>query len=302
MRVVITGGRGFIGSHLCAALIEAGHEPIALDDLSGSYSPALVRPPCRVVLAHAEDAAAGGLLDEADAVIHLAALPGVRARIPAERLAARNVALAGRLARESCARGLRFVLASTSSVYGNPPLLPTPEAAPPAPLNEYARSKAAAEAACPHAVRARLFTVYGPGQRPDMAFARWIESLASGAPLTWCAPEGAERDFTFVEDAARGLVAALEHGRSGEAYNIGGGRSVPVREALEALEDLVGREARLDRVDYGVSEARATAACGRKAAVELGYEPRVALLEGLRRQVEAALPAAVSVSPPAVAA
>jgi len=294
VRVVVTGGLGFIGSHLCAELARAGHEATAVDDLSGSYATDWRSPSCEVLIADALEAP----LERAEAVIHLAAIPGVRARVSGRALDARNVALAARLAERAASHGCRFVLASTSSVYGDARETPTPETAAPRPLNPYADSKVAAEAACPDAVIARMFTVYGPGQRPDMAFARWIESLARDEPVHWCAPEGAARDFTFVADAARGLVAALERGRPGEAYNIAGEGPIRVRDALALLERVTGRRARLEHVDHGVAEARVTAACGRKALEELGYAPEVGLEDGLERQVAAA----TALTPPAIAA
>ena len=183
-------------------------------------------------------------LDDVTDVIHLAALPGVRTRRPAEELWQSNVVLTRRLVDASAAASARFVLGSTSSVYGDASLLPTPENCPPAPLNAYAASKLAAERAVreaadqrgAHASIARMFTVYGPGQRPEMAFARWIRALTAGRPLRWYAAAGAARDFTFVDDAVAGLVAALERGRPGEAYNISGGRAVPLDHALAVLE------------------------------------------------------------------
>ena len=134
-----------------------------------------------------------------------------------------------------------------------------------------------------------MFTVYGPGQRPDLAFARWIDSLGRAEPVSWCAPVGAARDFTYVGDAVRGLIAALEHGRPGEAYNIAGPGPASVRDALAELEQVMGRRALLERIEHGIPEARVTAACGRKAETELGYSPRVGLREGLERQVGADL-------------
>ena len=126
--------------------------------------------------------------------------------------------------------GVRFVLVSSSSVYGNATELPTPEHAPPAPLNPYAASKVAAEEVVREsgadAVVVRPFSVYGPGQRPEMAFARWIDCLAVEQPLPWHASPGTARDFTYVDDAVAGILAALRHGRGGEAYNLSGWRSV----------------------------------------------------------------------------
>ena len=305
-RVVVTGGLGFIGTHLCDALAERGHDVAIVDDLSAAHAAPPEASAHEVLVARAEDAPVLGLLDGASAVVHLAALPGVRSRVAAGRLAARNIGAVELLGRAAAAAGIRFVLASTSSVYGDATRLPTPETAPPRPLNPYARTKVAAEEACRRlartqradAVIARLFTVFGPGQRPDMAFARWIDCLERDVPLPWCAPAGAARELTYVDDAVRGLIAVLEHGRAGEAYNIAGSGSVPVRDALAELESLLGVDARLEPLDAGVREAVVTAACGRRAERELGYAPEVGLADGLRMQVAAA----AELSRPAAAA
>ena len=267
MRILVTGGLGFIGSRLCEALVHEGFEVRCVDCLSGpSADPGHVR----------------GM----DAVIHLAALPGVRSRHGRAALRATNVELTDRLAAAAARHKARFVFASSSSVYGNARLLPTPEHAPLAPINAYAESKAAAE----HAVLARggdpvivrPFTVYGPGQRPDMAFARWIAAMDAGEPIPWYAAPGTARDFTYVDDAVAGLIAALRHGRSGEAYNISGWRSVDLRYALDLLGATTTRQ-----LPASAAEALVTSGCGRKAAAELGYAPSVGLAEGLRRQLGA---------------
>jgi nucleoside-diphosphate-sugar epimerase len=224
-----------------------------------------------------------------DAAIHLAALPGVRTRRPAAVLRAANVDLTDRLARAAARQGTRFVFASSSSVYGNAGPLPTPEHAPLVPLNRYSESKAAAEAAVlargGDPVIVRPFTVYGPGQRPDMAFARWIAALESGEPVPWNAATGTARDFTYVDDAVAGLIAALRHGRSGEAYNVSGWRSVDLREALALLAP---GAADLRELPPSTAEALVTSGCPRKAAAELGYLPRVSLAHGLDRQLAGA--------------
>lgn len=189
------------------------------------------------------------------------------------------------------------MLASTSSVYGNAPLTPTAEHTRPCPLNPYAVSKLAAERACltaatrdgADAVIARLFTVFGERQRPDMAFARWIGAMLSGRPIPWCARPETARDFTYVADAVAGLLATLEHGRTGEIYNIAGSGSTPLSAALGVLESVLDRPARVDRTHPFSGEATITSACGRKAARELGYRPRRSLAEGLERQVAHAL-------------
>lgn len=268
MRILVTGGLGFIGSRLCRALLDEGFDVRCVDRVSGpSAHPRHVQ----------------GM----DAVIHLAALPGVRSRHARAALRATNVELTDRLAAAAARQGARFVFASSSSVYGNASLLPTPEHAPLAPLNPYAESKAAAEAAVlargGDPVIVRPFTVYGPGQRADMAFARWIAAIQAGVPIPWHASSGTARDFTFVDDAVAGVIAALRHGRSGEAYNISGWRSVALRHALELLPAPDVRE-----LPCSSAEAVVTSGCGRKASAELGYEPRVDLATGLERQLAAA--------------
>jgi UDP-glucuronate 4-epimerase len=293
-QVLVTGGLGFIGSRLVPRLLDDGFAVRCVDDLSGVHAPG-------IGLAAAAELAGRGaevLVERThpdhvrgvDAVVHLAALPGVRsARSPA-LLRAVNVELAGRLARAAARRGARFVFASSSSVYGNASVLPTPEDAGPAPLNPYAESKVAAEeAVLAHGgdpVITRPFTVYGPGQRPDMAFARWIRALGAGEPLPWHAPAGTARDFTYVDDVASGILAALRRGHAGRAYNLSGWRPVPLRDALGLLAG--GGEAVLDEVPSSAAEARVTHGCGLRAAADLGYAPRVELAEGLRLQLAAA--------------
>lgn len=294
--VLVTGGLGFIGSRLVPRLLDEGLAVRCVDDLSAPSAR-------RAGAAAAEGLAARGAevvhagaapahVDRIDAVIHLAALPGVRSVRSPARLRAINVTLTDRLARAAARRGARFVFVSSSSVYGNASVLPTPEHTPPSPLNPYAESKVAAERAVlargGDPVIVRPFSVYGPGQRPDMAFARWILALAAGEPLPWHPPRGAARDFTYVDDVVEGIVLALRHGRAGRAYNLSGWRSVPIEDALELL---AGGEPLLHELPSAATEAYVTHGCGRRAAAELGYAPRVELAEGIRRQVAEASPA-----------
>jgi nucleoside-diphosphate-sugar epimerase len=295
-RVLVTGGLGFIGSRLAAALLEQCVDVRIVDDLSGHYAEStghaaaavLAARGAEVTIACAEPAHLTGV----DAVIHLAALPGVRTRRSPSAFHEMNVGLTERLVRAASAAGVRFVLVSSSSVYGNARELPTPEHAPTAPLNPYAASKVAAEdvvrAHGADAVIVRPFSVYGPGQRPEMAFARWIDSLGAGRALPWHAAPGSARDFTYVDDAVAGILAALRRGRAGEAYNISGWRSVDLRAALDVLEDAFGCRAPLATTPGSAAEARVTHGCGRKAAAELGYQPRTDLGSGLRQQLAAA--------------
>jgi UDP-glucuronate 4-epimerase len=214
----------------------------------------------------------------------------VRTKRSRDTLLAANAELADRLAAAAAERSVRFVLVSSSSVYGNASVLPTPEDSPPAPLNPYAESKIAAEAAVlargGDPVIVRPFSVYGPGQRPDMAFARWIGALRCGLPIPFHAPPRTARDFTYVDDVVAGTLAALRRGRAGQAYNLSGWRSIDLRHALELL---TGRdEVALSELPASGAEAHVTHGCGRKAAVELGYAPRVGIADGLQRQLATA--------------
>ena len=302
--VCVTGGLGFVGRRLCHALLDLGRPVRCVDSLVGSYArgngaaaeDALATRGAEIVRAHVGAVSDDIVLAGTEAVIHLAALPGVRTPRRFAELWRENARASERLALAAAERGARFVLASTSSVYGNAAEVPTPEEAPPAPLGPYAFSKLAAERAClataaergAEAVVVRLFTVYGPGQRPDMAFARWIAALSRGRPVQWHARAGAVRDFTYIDDAVAGLIAALLRGRPGQAYNVSGQAPVPLGDALALIERAVGRSATLERLPAWNGEALITAGCGRKSAAELGYAPRTTLSAGVERQVAAA--------------
>jgi UDP-glucuronate 4-epimerase len=291
---LVTGGLGFIGAALCRSLADRGHRVICVDRLSGSYSPlrgpaagaALAADGIEVFRADVRALSLAGV----DAVVHLAALSGVRTTRSAAELWRENVELTAVVSARAARAGARLLLASSSSIYGDAALRPTPEHAPPAPLGAYARSKLAAENAAAHgdAVVVRPFTVYGPGQRPDMAIARWTAALLADEPIDWHPHPGGARALTYLDDAVEGIVAALEHGRAGEAYNVGGGASHRLDDVLPLLEAIVGRPAQVRVRAPSPTEAVVTAACGTKAARELGYRPRTSLQEGLERQVAAA--------------
>jgi len=287
MRVVVTGAAGFIGSHLCARLVAAGHDVVGIDrvaDHQGGDGRAHVRADLR------SDRAARSLRG-ADAVLHLAGRPGVRGRALAPYVADNVEATRALLAACRRAGVGRLVHASSSAVYAPAPG-PTAEGAPLAPRSAYGRTKLAAERLCAASgldvVGLRYFTVYGPGQRADMAFARFIAAALGGPPAPLLGDGRQVRDFTYVDDAVAGTVLALTRGRAGAVYNISGGAPTSLAAAVTELERALERRVALTPAPAHGAEPRRTHADLARAGRELGYRPEVGLAAGLRRQVAAA--------------
>jgi len=244
---VVTGAAGFIGSHLVEALQAGGHEVVAVDCFTDYYDPALKEENAAAFevarLDLAEDVLA---LDGFDGVFHLAGQPGVRASFGDFDLYVRRNVLATQRVFESAARaGARVVFASSSSVYGDAERYPTPEDTEPKPISPYGITKLA----CEHlayaykldAVLLRYFTVYGPRQRPDMAFARVVDALARGAAFELYGDGSQSRSFTYVADAVAATIAAMERAPARALYNVGGGTEATMRDAIAALERVSGR-------------------------------------------------------------
>ena len=309
MRIVVTGAAGFIGSHLCERLVAGGHQVVGLDAFTRFYPrelkerniAALRRAPAfRLVERNLLDAPGlTGVLEGADAICHLAGRPGVRGGAPA-LFEAGNVRTTESVLQAAARAGVgRVLLASSSSVYG-PAAGPVAEDALLRPLSLYARSKRRAELAAGRLARRhgielvtlRYFTVYGPRQRPDMAFARFVSAALEGGSMPLLGDGRQLRDFTYVGDAAEATALALELGRPAAVYNVAGGRPVALADALGMLAAALGRVPRLARQKADAREPRDTAADLRRARVELGWVPRVQLERGLRRQVEHAVSAA----------
>jgi UDP-glucose 4-epimerase len=312
-RAVVTGAAGFIGSHLVDRLLEDGYEVVGIDSFEDYYPRAFKEANLLGARAHQRftlverqllelGAAGGAALDEllagVDLVVHLAAQAGVRASWGESfRIYTDNNVLATQLLLESCRRlggPARLVYASSSSVYGDTDRLPMHEDAVCRPVSPYGVTKLAGEQLSRlywknfglPCVSLRFFTVYGPRQRPDMAFHRFARAVLEGRPLEVYGAGDQTRDFTFVSDIVEGIVAAATCGRDGDVYNLGGGARVTLLDAIHRLEEVTGVLAHLKGEDVQAGDVRHTWADLTAARDVLGYAPQVDLTEGLRREAE----------------
>jgi nucleoside-diphosphate-sugar epimerase len=238
-----------------------------------------------------------GLLEGVDTVFHQAGQPGVRSSwgIGFEEYVRNNVVVTQRLLEASATAGIRrFVYASSSSVYGDSALGMARETDPCRPFSPYGVTKLAAENLC-HAyadngrletVSLRYFTVYGPRQRPDMAFSKFIDRALNGLPVTLYAGGGNTRDFTYIDDVVRANVAAAVRPlKPGTVLNIAGGSFVSVEETVSILSELIDVPIRVHRAAAEAGDVRSTAADPTAARLLLGWRPQVDLREGMARQV-----------------
>jgi UDP-glucuronate 4-epimerase len=292
MRYVVTGAAGFIGSHLTEALLARGHDVVAVDSFTDYYERAQKeenvagREVSRVDVAQDELA-----LDGCDGVFHLAGQPGVRPSFADfDVYVRRNIIATQKVFASALAADVRVVFASSSSVYGDAETYPTSEDARPKPISPYGITKLA----CEHlayaygldAVGLRYFTVYGPRQRPDMAFARVVNALARGTSFELYGDGLQSRSFTFVADAVAATIAAMERGAAGAVYNVGGGTEATMREAIATLEEISGRTLDLVVLPAAAGDVRRTAADTHRVERDLGWRATTGLADGLRAQWE----------------
>lgn len=306
MKALVTGAAGFLGSHLSERLVAGGATVVGIDCFTDYYprtrkqgNLAALRGAAAFSLIESSiaDAELSSLLDGVTHVFHLAAQAGVRKSWGRDfRVYTVNNVEATQILLEACVgRPIeRLVYASSSSVYGDDVPLPMREDARPQPVSPYGVTKLAAEQLC-HlywvnhrvpAVSLRLFTVYGPRQRPDMGFFRFFEAVAHGEPVVQFGDGRQTRDFTFVGDAVSAMLAASTRGGSGDVYNIGGGSHVELVEALELIGRVTGRSLRVQRLDAQHGDMRNTYADTTRARADLGFAPTVTLEDGLRAQYE----------------
>jgi UDP-glucose 4-epimerase len=306
MKALVTGAAGFIGSHLSERLLDTGADVVGLDAFTDYYAREIKAANLETARANRRYHFIEGALQTVDLdraldgvthVFHLAAQAGVRKSWGTEfsTYSSHNVDATQRLLEAARGRGLtRFVYASSSSVYGDIAGIPMREHSVLQPLSPYGVTKLAAEHLC-HlyfvnegvpAVSLRYFTVYGPRQRPDMAFHRFFKAALAGQPITVYGDGEQTRDFTFVADAARATADAGDHGHPGAVYNIGGGSRVTVNHVLDLVRKISGRT--LD-VRYGPpqkGDMRDTFADTSRARADLGFAPSTTLEAGLRAEFE----------------
>ncbi len=306
MKVVVTGVAGFIGSHLAESLAADGHDVTGVDCFT-DYYPRPVKESnlarlreCsqfRLVEARLQDMDLARLLDGAEHVYHLAAQAGVRASWGREfgLYTDHNVLATQRLLEAAVVAGRpKVVYASSSSVYGDAPTLPFREDGPCQPVSPYGVTKLAAEhlAVLYHrnhglpTVSLRFFTVYGPRQRPDMAFHKFLKSARDGTELPVFGDGRQTRDFTYVADIVAAVRSAPLSGRPGSVYNVGGGERIALNEVLRLIETVTERPLRIQRLENQKGDMRDTFADTAAARRDLGFRSTVLLAEGLAREWE----------------
>jgi nucleoside-diphosphate-sugar epimerase len=307
MRALVTGVAGFIGSTLAERLVGDGVEVAGVDSFTDYYPRSikernlarlLAEPRFRFIESRIQDADLPALLEGCTHVFHLAAQAGVRrswgrdfAIYTVNNIEATQVLLEAAVRAPSLER---FVYASSSSVYGDNTPMPFREDALPQPVSPYGVSKLAAEQLCYlyHAnfkvptVSLRYFTVYGPRQRPDMGFHKFLRATILGEPIAVFGDGEQTRDFTFVQDAVAATIAAGRRGVPGRVYNIGGGSRVSVNEVLDLIGRIAGRRpvVRVDPAQKG--DMRHTYADTSLARADIGFAPAVKLEEGLTAEYQ----------------
>jgi len=304
MRSLVTGVAGFIGSHLAERLLEEGHEVVGVDCFTPYYARSVKEGNLKGLLSRSGFTFVEGNLLQLDLaallkgithVFHQAAQAGVRASWGKEFevYTSLNI-LATQLLLEAC-KGLeleRFVYASSSSVYGDSAALPLSEDSIPQPVSPYGVTKLAAEHLC-HTysynyaipiISLRYFTVYGPRQRPDMAFHRFMRALLQDDVIEVYGDGSQTRDFTFVADAVEANMLAMKCAEPGKVFNIGGGSRVMLNEVLDTIQEIASRRARVKYLKSQRGDMKHTLADTTRAGKELGYRPRVGLKEGLKAE------------------
>ena len=299
----MTGAAGFIGSHLVDRLLAQDHEVVGVDSFTDYYTRAAKERNVAAARANARFTFATSdlsrddlqpVVDGVEVVYHCAGRPGVReALMQFDQYWHENVIATQRLLEAVRGRQLKcFVYASSSSVYGDAEVFPTTENALPAPLSPYGVTKLAGEHLAyvywrnyqVPAVRLRYFSAYGPRMRPDLMLWRAMQTMHEGRVFDVYGDGEQTRGFTYVADAVEGTILAADRGTPGEVYNLGGGSSVTVNQALDLLTETSGIEIKRRHLERQPFDHRREGASITRARIQLGWEPRTSLREGLAAQ------------------
>jgi len=306
MKCIVTGAAGFIGSHLTDQLLSDGNEVIGIDSFLDYYprrikdsnlDTARKSKQFRFIEGNILDQNWNALFDGVDVVYHLAAQAGVRASWGKSFLIyTKNNIEATQLMLEAARQNKlsKFVYASTSSVYGDTEDIPMREESLLKPVSPYGVTKLAAENLCylywksfgVPCVSLRYFTVYGPRQRPDMAFYKFLLAQIEGRPLTIFEDGNQTRDFTFVQDIVAGTMGAASKGHEGKTYNLGGGSRITVNDVLKMIGEITGKKVEVNYADKQKGDMRHTFASTEAAQKDFGYSPKVSVKEGLTREFD----------------
>jgi nucleoside-diphosphate-sugar epimerase len=303
---IVTGAAGFIGSHLAETLLQQGQRVIGIDEMNDYYDPMFKQkniahlqtyPGFEFIEQDIQLLNWQDILKDIGTVYHLAAQAGVRAswgqgfRFYTERnISATQILLE---AAKNAKTLKKLVFASTSSIYGDAEIFPTHEDIYPAPVSPYGITKLAAERLCllyqknfgVPVVALRYFSVYGPRQRPDMAFHKFFKAVIADEAIPVYGDGEQTRDFTFVSDVvAANLAAAKENAAIGQIFNIGGGSRVILSEVLNMMEEIVGKPIKRNHIERAMGDARHTGADISRAQNILHWQPQVSLYEGLTQE------------------
>jgi UDP-glucuronate 4-epimerase len=308
MKVLMTGGAGFIGSHLVERLLQAGHGADVIDDFNDFYDPAIKRANLAAVSKdihiHEVDIRDGAVMErivaegDYDCIAHLAARAGVRPSIKEPRLYIdTNIIGTYNLLEAARQAGIkRFVCASSSSVYGVLKTAPFREdMALTETISPYAATKLAGEQLCSNyshlygmrTVNLRFFTVYGPRQRPDLAIHKFTRFIHAGKPIDQFGDGSTRRDYTYVDDIIQGVMASLTYeGQLCDVFNLGESQTTTLTELIHAIEETLGKKARINRLPDQPGDVPLTYADISKARELLNYNPTTKIKEGIPRFVE----------------